>query len=248
MEVRAVLVDDETKALELLKSKLKSVCNLVQIVGEFSNPEDAIEFINNNEFDILFLDISMPRINGFDLLKQLTNHNFELIMVTAYNEYALEAIKHTAVGYVLKPVDEDELGLALFNARKSISQKGGPIRNKTLLENLEQEQFRDKKVAIPTTQGVEYYNVSSIIRCEGYEGYTKIYFDQFPTILSSFNIGHYAKLLDSDLFYLIHKSHLVNLDFVVRYSNEGNIHLKNGAQVPVSRRKRKEFLDLLNAR
>ncbi len=242
MKLKTVLIDDENKALVLLESKLKQF-EQISIVGRFNLPEEAIDFLNTQDVELVFLDISMPRMSGFELLKQISEPNFELIMVTAHDEYAIEAIKHCAIGYVLKPIDSDELKLAVNNAIERLDSKFSPMKNKTLLENMEEQKVRNKKIVITTADGAKFFQIADIVRCQGYDGYTKIFFIDQQPLVSSFNIGQYVKMLDNEFFYQTHKSHLINLDFVEKYELDGRLFLKNGDEIPVSRRRRKEFLE-----
>ena len=243
--MKAILVDDEQKALDGLHLKINRFFPEINIVNTFQNPQKAIDFINNYQPDILFLDVEMPVLSGFDVLAQIKNPNFEVIFVTAYNNYAIEAFQHCAIGYVLKPIDNDELEIAIKNASQSITQKKALQKNEALLNKLITINSKVNKLIIPTNKGLLFIPYSEILHIEGYDGYTKIHTIDVSEIVSSYNIGKYEKLLN-DNFYKCHKSHIINLQKVRAFENEGYILLDNKKRVPVSKTKRKEFIDLFS--
>lgn len=243
--IKAILVDDEHKALEGLLLKVKQFFPEIEITKTFQNPQEAITFINLNKPDILFLDIEMPVINGFDVLAKIKNPDFEIIFVTAYNNYAIEAFQHCAIGYILKPIDNDELKTAINNAIKSVQQKNALQKNEMLLNKLISVNSKANKLIIPTNKGLLFVPYNEILHIEGYEGYTKIHTTNTSEIISSYNIGKYEKLLN-DNFYKCHKSHIINLQKIRAFENEGYILLDDKKRVPVSKTKRKEFIDLFS--
>lgn len=245
MNVTAVLVDDEHKALAILKNKLERFCPNVKIIKETQQPKEAITIIKELKPDLVFLDIAMPELNGFDILKHFEQPDFEIIFATAFDNYAIKAIKHCAIGYLVKPVDNADLVEAVNNAVQNIEDKTALQKNKQLVENLGAEIVTNKKIIIPSTDGLEFVKIEEIIHCEGDSGYTKIHILNRPPILSSNSIGHFHKMLDSKLFYLVHKSHLINLAFIEKYLNEGYLILQNQSKIPVSRNKRTDFLNSL---
>lgn len=233
-EITAILVDDETKALSMLESKLKSLFPQIRVIEKISDSERAIQRINELKPQLLFLDINMPNCTGFELLQHIYNPEFELVFVTAYDNYALEAIRHAAVGYVLKPVDEDQLAAATNKALNQIHQKAKPSTGGA--------EKAISKISIPFNNGIALKSVKDIIRLEGFDGYTKIFLTT-EVITSSYNIGLFNKMLVYSNFRMIHKSHLVNMDFVDKYLNEGIIVLSSGDKVPVSRSNKAEILN-----
>lgn len=245
IKARAYLIDDEHKALEILRSKLERYCPQLDIIGASQSPEKAIDEIEQLKPDLIFLDISMPEMTGFDLLKAIPNPTFEVIFVTAYDEFAIEAIRHCAIGYIVKPADKDDLIEAVHNAVENINRKESLERNKQLIENLGVQTFQKKKIVIPTQKGLEFIPIPNIIRCEGVDGYTTIYLKGGKKMLSSNSIGHFVKMLDNSLFYQVHKSHIINLDHIISYLNEGYIQLSEKHTVPVARSKRSDFLETL---
>ncbi len=244
MNSTALLVDDEVLPRQLLRGKLRVHFPKIDIIGEAGNGDEAYEYITTTHPDLVFLDISMPRENGFDLLRRLPHLDFELIFVTSFDQYALEAIEFCAIGYIVKPVSTDALIRAVDHALVRINQKHGFHHNQVLLENFI-EHAENKKIALPTSKGLEFIHTQDILRCEGYQKYTKIHLTDGRTIVSSSNIGKYISMLEPYGFYTTHKSHLVNTEFVKSYLKEGIVVLEDGTNVPVARRKRHEFLDFL---
>ena len=247
MTVTAILIDDEHKSLAILKNKLQRLCPNVKVIGETQHPEKGIELIETLQPQLVFLDIAMPNMNGFELLQKITQPQFEVIFVTAFDSYGIEAIKHCAIGYIVKPIDSQDLIQAVTIATQNISDKTALKKNKQLIENLGIQSFQQKKIVIPCQEGLEFVKMEDIIHCEGTDGYTKIHFQQQKPIMSSYSIGHFHKLLPTNDFYLIHKSHLINVNYIEKYLNEGYVILKDNHKLPVSRNKRTEFLNMIRS-
>jgi two-component system LytT family response regulator len=242
MNITAILIDDEPKASAILKNKLERFCSNVVVIGETQNPHEGLALIEKLKPQLVFLDVAMPEMSGFDLLAKIPNPAFEIIFVTAFDSYAVDALNHCAIGYLVKPVDNQALLATALKAIKNIEAKTALAKNKLLIENLGAQSFHDKKMVIPSQDGLEFVKIASIIHCEGTEGYTKIHFVDRKPILSSNSIGHFNKLLKNSDFFLVHKSHLINLDHIKKYLNEGTLILSDNSSVPVSRNRRVDFL------
>jgi len=241
----AVLIDDEVSNLKGLAQKLDKLFPKIEITHTFQKPEDAVKLLQTEQPDLVFLDIEMPRINGFDLLSQLSNIQFQVIFVTAYSEYAIEAFKQNAIDYVLKPIDNADLTVAVDKAIKVIEEKSA-LNNSHKLVNLLTGALADyKKIIIPTSKGLSFIPQEEVIHLEGYEGYTKIHLIDATTITSSYNLGRFEKLLSS-VFFKCHKSHIINLEKVRHFENEGYVVLDNEYRVPISKTNKKAFLKLFN--
>lgn len=245
MKTKAIIIDDEIKAISSLTNILNNSCPHIEIVNSYQNPEKALEEVPNISFDILFLDISMPRISGFDFLRQIENKNFEIIFVTAHDEYAIQAIKNCAIGYILKPIFKDELIDAVSRAEQNIKQKTYTRKNNVLIENISTQDPYNRKLGIPSNDGIEFYEIKDIIHLEGYKGYTKIHIKNSEAIISSYNLGYYTQRLDKKYFYKVHKSHIISIKEVKKYLNEGYIELHNGEHIPISKNKKYELLEML---
>jgi two-component system LytT family response regulator len=243
--INAVIIDDERKAAEVLDYKIKETSPDLNIIAKINDPEKAVKFLNQTSVDLVFLDIEMPLKSGFDVLNQLTNLDFEIIFVTGYQNYAIEAIKFSAIGYILKPVDDDDLLLAIQHAKQKITEKKSKERNQNLLDNLLLGN-KDKKIGIPTMYGLEFVKVAHIIRCEGLQKCTKVIIQNGDNIISSYNIGEFIKLLEPYGFFATHKSHLINVSKIKKYMKEGIIYLDDDSSVPLARRRKQFFLDKLD--
>jgi two-component system LytT family response regulator len=227
-KIKAILVDDEENALSILEIKLTRYFPQIEVIGKYNNPTLAIEKINELKPELLFLDIKMPGLSGFDLLDHIMVPDFELIFVSAYGEYALEAIKKCAIGYILKPIDENELKSAVLNAINKLQSKNSSITSPNRLN----------KITIPFTNGYVVKDISNIVRCEGFSGYTKLYLMDGEVVTSSYSIGLFNKLLNEYGFILAHRSHLINVHCISIYYNDGILELSNKDQVPVSKQNR----------
>ncbi len=246
--MNAFLIDDEPKATKLLYSLLVEFCPDINIIGTASNAKEAYPLLLNQRPELVFLDVAMPEESGFDLLRRLPSIDFEIIFVTGFDDYAIDAIKFCAIGYIVKPIRESDLIRAVNQAAKRIQQKAAFDRYHQLIHNLTHPGQQDNRVGIPTTTGIEFIPTKDIIRCEGMKGCTKVVIRNRKNIISSYNMGEFKKLLEEYGFYLPHKSHLVNLTHIQRYDREGSIVMTDGVKVPVSRRKRQGFLDVLTGR
>jgi two-component system LytT family response regulator len=241
--ISAYIIDDERKAISVLKNKIKQIAPDILVSGEFQHPSEALLALKEKQPDLIFLDVTMPEMSGLEMLKKIENPDFEVIFVTAYGDYAIEAIRHCAIGYVMKPIINEDLKTALDNAKRNINQKTALQKNQQLIANMKMPQSGKKKIAIPSAKGLDFIEIQEIIRCEGVNGYTVLHIKNQGQLVSSYSIGHFYKMLNHLNFFLIHKSHLINLDCLVRYDRSGYVELSNNQSIPVARNRKEAFLD-----
>jgi two-component system LytT family response regulator len=243
--LKAIIIDDEEAARITLSKLLEWNAPDVNIVALCSNVDDAIHCIHKHQPDLIFLDIEMPVKNGFDLLQEIGTINFEVVFVTAYDQFAVEAFKRHALAYLLKPVDEDELKIVIDRAKKHITS---PLNEETLsklFESLQIQQPTFNKIAIPTIEGLELIKVDQIVRCSSDGNYTYIHLSVADPILVSKTLKQIEEQLQQyNQFVRVHHSHLVNLFFVKRYQKGkgGSLVMEDNSIVPVSRSRKDQLL------
>ncbi len=241
--MKAIIIDDELKGRIALKQKLQDYCPEVQLCGEAANGEEGLVLIEKNHPEIVFLDIEMPLMNGFEMLQQLKNKDFHLIFTTAYDQYAIKAIKYAAFDYLLKPVDIDELKSTIKRIAQHSSQPNTQQKLEALKDNfLSKTAF--SKIAIPCMEGLLFFNINDIIQLEANSNYTAIYFVNHPKLIASRTLKEFEDILPQDIFFRTHHSHIINLNYIKRYikGDGGQIELQNGNYVDVARRKKEDFL------
>ncbi|MBC7851064.1 MAG: response regulator [Chitinophagaceae bacterium] len=238
----AIIIDDETKGRVALRQKLQDYCPTVEILGEAADGEEGIKLIETLKPQILFLDIEMPRMDGFEMLRRIDHKDYHIVFTTAYDQYAIKAIKFAAFDYLLKPVDIDELKQAV----EKINQQTNNITPKKLetLEHNLQSIHSLNKLAIPTLDGYLFFDISHIVHLEAQSNYTAIYFTDYPKLIASRTLKDFEDLLPPEIFFRPHHSHIINLNFIKRYikGDGGQIEMQNGNFVTVARRKKEEFL------
>jgi two-component system LytT family response regulator len=243
--MKAILVDDEMKSLNALALLLKKNCPEVQVVAACSDATTALEKISELQPDLLFLDISMPGKNGFQLLQTLTACIPEVIFVTAHGDYMQQAFKFSAIDYLLKPVDENELTDATDRAFDRIEKKKRLVGLDVLIYNLRpQLPPHELKLCIPTQQGFEVIVLHDVIYCEADSSYTSFHLPGKKKVVSSKNIKEYEYMLADSFFIRVHRSYLINLKHVKEYrrSEEGTVTMTNGHALKVAKRKKDFFL------
>ncbi|WP_431215491.1 LytR/AlgR family response regulator transcription factor [Puia sp. P3] len=245
--MNAIIIDDESKGRLALREKLKNYCPGITLAGEAEDGEAGLALIERLQPDIVFLDIQMPRMDGFEMLQQLQRKSFHLIFTTAYDQYAIKAIRFAAFDYLLKPVDIEELKAAV----EKIIQMGQPVNNGGRLETLAYNlQTALNKIVISTVEGLLFFDISEIVHIEAQSNYTVFSFTNRPRLTVSRTLKEFEDLLPAEQFFRTHHSHIINLQFIKRYikGDGGQIELKNGELVDVSRKKKEEFLKLLGMR
>src|ERR1700761_1275668 len=243
--IKTILVDDEPRGLSALKRLLELYCPEVKIVGECQDTRSAMEAIAVLEPELVFLDVAMPDKNGFDLLNELSPVHFEVIFVTAHNEYTIQAFKYSAVDYLLKPVEEDLLIEAVRRAGQRISNKASAHQVETFLYNLHNVQNpAEMKLCIPDMKGFRVVELSDVVYCESESSYTIFYLLNGQRITASKSIMEYELLLEHSGFCRVHKSFLVNLHHIKEYirGEGGSVVLTNDQTIEVSRRKKEVFM------
>ena len=239
----AIIVDDESKLRKVLQMKLNQHCPEINIAGTAENVTEAYQEIITHKPQIVFLDISMPGGSGFDLLDRFDIIDFEIIFVTGYNDYALDALKISAVDYLLKPINTEELVQAVGKAKARISDREKISMYHNLKHNIQHMGEQGTKIAIPGTAHYDFVEINRIIRCEGWQKYTRIFLEDGSCLVSSYNLGIFKDMLRSYGFYTTHKSHLINTSKITRYLKEGWVVMSDGSEVPVARRKKEEFVE-----
>jgi len=244
-QVKAMLIDDEPRGISSMQKLLQINCPKINVIGSSTDANAAIEMVRSLRPDLIFLDIAMPAKNGFELLKELNGSNFEVIFVTAHNEFMIEAFHFSAIDYLLKPVEDNLLVDAVNRAKKRIEEKSGNKNIETFLHNLKQNQSPQKmKLCIPSLKGFQVIELDDILYAESSGNYTNIYFQNKPMVCTSKPMHEYEKLLEDAGFVRIHKSILVNLLHVKEYlrGEGGSVLLSTGKELEVSRRKKDIFL------
>ena len=244
-KIKTILVDDEPRGLSALQKLLQLNCPEVEVVASCSSADEAIEKIKTLQPQLVFLDIAMPEKSGFDLLNSLDNINFEIIFITAHNNYMTQAFRFSAVDYLLKPVDIELLCEAVTRAAKRINEKHLGQQVETLLYNVEHKgKSQEMKLCITSLKGFQVIDLKDILYCEASSNYTNFYFTTGSSICTAKSIHEYEELLGDSGFFRIHKSYLVNLLHVKEYlrGEGGSVVLSNKKELEVSRRKKEEFL------
>jgi two-component system LytT family response regulator len=245
--LQAIIIDDEANCSETLQLLLKKYCTSVNIIAVINNSQKAEEAIRMLKPEIVFMDIEMPHLNGFEVLELTKDMPFEVVFTTAYDHYALLAIKHNAFDYLLKPIDTDELVTAVNKAEAK--KKDGSFNLQKVSELLS-ELSKDKKankLAVPALDGIIYLDIATIIRISADSNYSNIFLDSGKKITSSKTLKEYEQILSEMKFFRVHNAHLVNLDFVDKYirGEGGVLVMRDGVNIDVSRQKKKALLDLL---
>ena len=260
MILRTIIIDDEKPSIQSLIWELKNISDdstsehtfeidgtTLQILGTFNDSREGLKAIRTEKPDLVFLDIEMPHLNGFDLLQQLDNVDFNVIFVTAYDEFALRAFKVSAVDYLLKPLDGDDLKDALkrtFSRRDSSAMQD---KLSQVFEWIRKNNTNFPSIALPTLEGLEFVEVDNIVRCESDSNYTIIYSKNGEKILISKTLKEVEKMLKGHHFLRVHHSHIVNLAYVKRYvkGKGGYLVMKDESTISVSRSRKIDLINLL---
>lgn len=239
--INAVIIDDEIASIDSLEILLKNCDEDIRIRNKASNIDDAREIIEQHNPDLVFLDIEMPNGSGFDLLDSLENINFDIIFITAYNQYAIKAFKYAAVDYILKPVDFGTLQEAVSRIEKN---KGTAQKINALKANIQSE--NPQRLALPTQDTIEIVNTEDIIHFQADGPYTKIHIAGSNPIIISKMIKEYEDILSSDQFFRCHKSHLINFKHVKKVlKNQNAVEMIDNSIAYISRRKKNEFFEAM---
>ena len=242
--LKAVVVEDEKTSRETLIGYITKYCDNVKVVGEANDVKTGLLIIKKLQPDIVYLDIEMPFGNGFDLLEQVPVINFETIFVTAYSDYAIKAFNSSAAFYLLKPVDIDELVSSTESVGKRVIAKKNTKHTNVLLENIQSENKQLQKIVLPTMDGFEIVKVNEIIRCKADNNYTEIYLLNGKKHIISKTLKFYEDLLKEMDFVRVHKTHLVNIQYVKKYTKGkgGFATMQDGSEVEVSSSKKENFM------
>lgn len=243
--IQAVLVDDEAKALQSLSWELTNLSDEVSIVASFTDAHKALEYLEKNTPDCLFLDIEMPTMDGFQFIKSLKNKAFPVVITTAYNQYALKALKNEAIDYLLKPIDSDDLDETLNKIKKFNSKNFTAERLEEILLNHNAKSL-NKKITINTDGKLLFFESDDILYAESDGNYSTIYLADGQKILLTKKLKEVNELLPKNSFFRIHNSYIVNLNKVKEFlKTDGYVILETNHKIPVSRQKKSDFLDLL---
>lgn len=240
--MRTIVVDDEKAAINSLVWELQKFPDAISVIETFTSAKEALSGINYLKPDCVFLDIEMPEMNGFTLLKKLSYRNFAVVITTAYNQYALQAIKESAVDYLLKPVDGDDIKLLISKLKKVNLDKNLHHQFKETIDALSRTAPK-QKIPIPVSGKILFIRPDEILYCESDGNYTKIYLDSSKQLHVSKKLKELEELLDDTTFYRVHNSFLIHMLKVEEYlRTDGYIILNNGKKIPVSRMKKEDFL------
>jgi two-component system LytT family response regulator len=243
--MNTIIIDDESSGRKTIRSFITKYANNLNIVAEADSVKSGLIAINNHQPDVLFLDVRMNDGTGFNLLEQLSNITFQVIFVTAYEEHAIKAFKHSAVDYLLKPLDPDDFIASVSKLKKDTKLE--EIEKK--VEALIQNNHRIEKIALPTLSGLNMIKIKDIVHCESDNNYTNFHLINGSKLLVSRTLKEYDEILSPEGFYRTHKSHLVNIKFITEYikGEGGMVKLENGDHIEVSRRRKEGLMHILSA-
>lgn len=237
--LKAILIEDEANSREILRNYLAKYCSDVDLLGEAASIDEGLKLIEKNNLDLVFLDVEMPFGNAFDLLEQVPDRGFETVFVTAYNQYAMDALNHHAAYYLMKPINIDELIKAVEYVRE-IKEKETDLEDKVLQPKLKTVAG---KITLPQQDGFQVLNIADILYCQADDNYTHIFLEN-KKILVSKTLKYFEDALSDFAFARIHKSYLVNVNEIVKYrkGKGGSVVVSNGKELLVSASRKKELL------
>lgn len=244
-KLKAIIVEDEEASRITLNNYLNKYCANVEVLDMADSVQTGLAVIKKHQPDVVFLDIEMPYGNAFDLLESLDNIDFEIIFVTAYRDYAIKALNLSAAYYILKPIDIDELVSAVDKIAERKKEGEDIFHTKILMDNIKSNSIQHKKIVLPQMDGFEVINVNEIIRAEANDNYTNFYLTGGKTFLVSKTLKHFDELLSEFDFIRVHKSHLVNLQYITKYikGKGGQVRMSDDSYVDVSATRKKELLE-----
>lgn len=246
---KVVIIDDEKNGRDIVKQYLSFYCDDIDVIGEANSVESGFELLSKQTPDIVFLDIQMQDGTGFNLLEKLPQRNFKVIFVTAYDQFALKAIKFSASDYILKPVEPDEFVEAVERVKSELANQNQAKDDRidALLSISKKNDFT--KIGLPTSEGIQFVKVDDIVRCEADGPYTQVFLSTGERVMVSKNLKIYEDLFANSNFIRVHKSHLINTSYIDKYMNNGgdggSVAMADGSIVEVSRRKKDELLAMI---
>ncbi|GMN10224.1 LytTR family DNA-binding domain-containing protein [Croceitalea sp. MTPC9] len=243
--LEAVIVDDEIKALESLSWELTNLSDEVKIIASFTDVHKALDYLDKNTPDCLFLDIEMPVMDGFQFIKNLKNKKFPVVITTAYNQYALKALKNEAIDYLLKPIDTDDLSETIAKIKRYNSKNYTAEKFEKILLNFNSNSL-DRKITVNTDGKLLFLEADEILYAESDGNYSTIFLADGQKLVLTKKLKEVNALLPKDSFFRIHNSYIVNLGQIKEFlKTDGYVILKSNHKIPVSRQKKSDFLDLL---
>src|SRR5690554_2248979 len=247
--MKIAIIDDEVHCIKSLELHLNKLFPDSEIVYKTTKPKEAIEPLLNLKIDLLFLDVEMPGINGFELLEQFEELTFNVIFATAYSQYAIQAFKAQAINYLLKPIDENELKEAVLNWKEKYNQKKGSEEINRLLTHLKKEGLLESKIAVPISEGFEFLDIKEILYCQSQNNYTYIFLESGEKVLISKTLKMVEKALERFYFLRTHQSFLVNPNFMKKYirSDGGYLVMSDNKHIPVSNSKKELITSVFEA-
>lgn len=243
--IKAVIIDDEPKAIQGLVWELSNFNDELEVVATFTEPEKAIPYLKSSKIDCLFLDIEMPTMDGFQFLEKLEHKDFAVVITTAYNEYAITALKNEAIDYLLKPIDTDDLADTISKIKKHNSKGFSADKFEDILLKFNNK-LHHKKITINTDGKLVFLEPKDIFYAESDGNYTTLYLSDNKKIVVTKKLKDIDELLPSDHFFRIHNSYIINLHKIKEFlKSDGYVVLENNAKIPVSRQRKTEFLEKL---
>ncbi len=246
--MKTLIIDNEENIRTGLIKQLKAFCHSVKEIKEATGVENGINAISEFKPDLVFLDVEMDDGTGIELIKRLGNFNFQLIFITAHDKYAINAFKLSAIDFLLKPIDAEDLILAVSKAEKNLKSKTLELQFQILQESLSSITINEKKIVLKDNESIYFVKVSDIVHCKAEGPYTEFYLTPQQKITISKSLKEYEELLEPFGFIRTHHSHLINIKRIVRFdkADGGTLILENKQEVPVSQRKREQIMELLN--
>lgn len=243
--LKAVIVDDEIKALQSLSWELTNFSDEINVVASYTNPFEALDYLEKNSPDCLFLDIEMPSMDGFQFIQKIKKKDFPVVITTAYNQYAIKALKNEAIDYLLKPIDTDDLEETIVKIKKFNSKNFTAEKLEQILLNFNANSIQ-KKITINTDGKLLFLENNEILYAESDGNYSTIYLSDGQKIVLTKKLKEVEKLLPHDSFFRIHNSYIINLNKIKEFlKTDGYVILQSNDKIPVSRQKKSDFLDLL---
>jgi len=242
--IRAVIVDDESHCIDRLKKLLRDYCsNEVIVIGCASDIETGYAAINTHKPDVVFLDIQINQQTGFDLLKKFADIDFEVVFITAFEQYAMQAIKFSALDYLLKPIDPDDLIETVQKFEKRTTGKITTEKIQVFFENMANLKGNTKKIVVPVQNELLFLSVQDIVHCSSDINYTTLYLKDRKSVFVAKTLKEFEVLLTPFNFFRVHNSHLINFNYVKSYHKSGYVVLDDATKIEVSVRRKQAFLE-----